>query len=70
MLFRYKVVFEEICLKKTAVNRNMTAEIEKRDRIINHVKSKIAEIETADIEECLYFKNSSQELKISFCVFL
>ena len=28
--------------------------MEKKDRIINRVKSKIAEIETAEIEECLY----------------
>ena len=32
----------------------MTAEIERKDRIINHVKSKIEEIETAQIEKCLY----------------
>ena len=32
----------------------MTAEIEIKDRIINRVKSKIAEMETAQIEECLY----------------
>ena len=31
---------------------NMTAEIEKTERIINRVKSKIAESETAKIEEC------------------
>ena len=28
------------------------------DRIINHVKSKIAEIETAEIKECLYCAQS------------
>ena len=39
----------------------MTAEIEKRYRIINRIKSKIMEIETAEIEECRYMdraKNS------------
>ena len=32
----------------------MTAEIAKKDRIINRVKSKIAKIKTAEIEVCLY----------------
>ena len=40
--------------QKTALNQNMTAEIEKYDRIINRVKLKIAEIKTAEIMECLY----------------
>jgi hypothetical protein len=30
----------------------MTAEIEKKDRIINRIKSKV--IETTEIEKCLY----------------
>ena len=33
---------------------NMTAKIEKMDRIINCVKSKMEEIKATEIEECLY----------------
>ena len=40
-----------LALKK-ALNQNITAEIKKRYRIINHVKLKVAEIETAEIKEC------------------
>jgi hypothetical protein len=40
--------------QKNALNQNMTAEIQKMDRIINRVKSKIADVQTAEIEECLY----------------
>ena len=35
-------------------NINFLAEIGKKTRIINRTKSKIAEIETTEIEECLY----------------
>ena len=35
------------------LNWNMTTEIEKKDRIVNRVKLKIAEIEIAEIKECL-----------------
>ena len=38
---------------KNAVNRNMTEKIIKENRIINQLKSKIVEIETADILKCL-----------------
>ena len=38
---------------KNALNRNMTAEIEKNGGIISGVTSKIAVIETSEIEECL-----------------
>ena len=30
--------------------------VEENDRIINRIKSKIVEIETAEIKECLYIK--------------
>ena len=51
------VVFDcgmhNFCLK-TMLNFNMTAKIEKMDRIINCVKSKMEEIFATEIEECLY----------------
>ena len=42
--------------KENRVNRGwlIVQNGRKKDRIINHVKSKIVEIETAEIEECLY----------------
>ena len=42
-------------IDRTGLNWNLTAEIEKRDRIINYIKLKIAEVKTAEIKECLYF---------------
>ena len=48
-----------LALKK-ALNQNITAEIKKRYRIINRVKSKVAEIETAEIEECWLWGLASQ----------
>ena len=39
----------------------MTAEIEKRYRIINRIKLKIMEIETAEIEECWYMDRAKKQ---------
>ena len=41
---------------------------ENRIEFINHVKSKIAEIETAEIEECLYSTTGEKFLKT--CIIL
>ena len=45
-------------------NQNITAEIENKS--YQHIKSKIAAIETAEIEECLYLLNALPKTHILY----
>ena len=51
--------------QKPSKSRLLCSNKGEQDRILNQIKSKIAEIETVEIEECLYITSKSKYNKRS-----